>query len=298
MKEIIITGASGFIGSSLSKHLEAVGFKVLRLSLREKNWKSKISPEAYAIIHLAAISNDERKHSLSDYNSVNIELTKEVYDHFSQSDIKKFLFFSSVKAVTESVATGTLSETDMPRPSTDYGYSKRQAELHVLGNVAERKLVYVLRPCVVHGPDKKGSISLLFKFVMKGIPYPLGSFHNERSFLSITNLNFLVHQLCDKDIKSGIYNLSDSERISTVELVKIISRVLKKSPKIWKVNKKLVIFIAKVFGVLELPISTHTLNKLTGNYVVSNSKILQELQVELPLSLEQGIKQTITSFNK
>ena len=298
MKKIIITGASGFIGSSLSYYLEKQGYEVVKLSLRDKDWRNKTLPAAHAVIHLAAITNDDKKHSEADYKAVNLELTKAIYHHFLQSNIKRFLFFSSVKAVTESFPIGALLETEKAQASTAYGYSKQQAELHLLETSPGDKLVYILRPCVVHGPNSKGSVNLLYKLVNKGIPYPLGSFQNSRSFLSIDNLNFLVNQLCTKEVKSGIYNIADSESISTVELVNIINSTLKKSSKIWKVNKKLVIFISKVFGVLKLPLSTQTLNKLTGNYVVSNNKILQELQVELPLSLEQGIKQTIASYNK
>ena len=105
-----------------------------------------------------------------------------------------------------------------------------------------------------------------------------------------------MHSLCINSAKSGIYNLADTKSRSTVELVKIINEVLKKSPKLWKVNKKLVIFIAKVCGGLGLPFSTQKMNKLTGNYEVSNNKILKELQVALPLSSKEGLVHTLASF--
>lgn len=83
--------------------------------------------------------------------------------------------------------------------------------------------MYVLRPCMIHGPGNKGNLNLLNKLVSKNIPWPLGAFENKRSFCSIDNLMFIFRELIEReDIPSGIYNVADDEPLSTNELIGLI----------------------------------------------------------------------------
>lgn len=299
MKEIIITGASGFVGKNLSLFLTDAGYKVTPLSLRDSNWKSKISKSAFAVIHLAGLAHDlKNTNNDDDYYRVNTELTKELYDHVLTTEIQKFMFFSSVKAVADSVGDDILYEDHQAAPQTVYGKSKRLAEEYILDNLPENKKVYILRPCMIHGPHNKGNLNLLYSVVKKGVPYPLAAFDNQRSFLAIDNLNFLVGKLCEKDVSSDTFNLSDSGYLSTVQVVQIINDVLKKRAKLWKVNKKSLKFAAAVGTKLKLPLTTERLNKLTESYQVSNQKILDALGVTLPVNIDKGIMKTIDSFTK
>jgi len=159
------------------------------------------------------------------------------------------------------------------------------------------KLTYILRPCMIHGPGNKGNLNLLYKVVMKGIPYPLGAFENRRSFCSIDNLSFVISELIEKEIASGIYNVGDDESLSTNELIILMATSINKPVRIWKWNKTLVQLVAKVGTLFHLPLNTERLHKLTDNYVVSNAKIKQALGIDkMPFRAEDGFKKTVKSF--
>ena len=108
-----------------------------------------------------------------------------------------------------------------------------------------------------------------------------------------------IKQLLQKKINSGIYNIADDHVLSTNELVALIGRTLNKKVTILKIPTKLVLFISKLGDILPLPINSDRLEKLTENYVVSNDKIKQALQIEnLPINGVEGLETTIKSFTK
>jgi nucleoside-diphosphate-sugar epimerase len=150
---------------------------------------------------------------------------------------------------------------------------------------------------MIHGPNNKGNLNLLYNFVSKGIPYPFGRYVNKRSFVSVDNLCFIINELIDNPkIESGIYNIADDISLSTINLVQIMSEVLHKPTKIINFPKLFVSFIAKIGDFFPIPINSERLLKLTENYEVSNLKIKKAIQKKLPLSSIEGIKKTITSF--
>lgn len=297
MNNIILTGASGFVGNNLICYLDKL-YKIHSISRVEL---STINPQLLntnAIIHLAGKAHDLKKASdPQEYYQVNFELTKKLYDAFLQSDAKKFIFVSSVKAAADSV-NGILTEEVTPDPKTDYGKSKLMAEQYIQSqSLPEGKSYYILRPCMIHGPGNKGNLNLLYQFVKKGIPYPLAGFDNKRSFLSVENLCFIIKELIEKDdIPSGVYQVADDEPFSTNEVVAILSATINKKPKLWKIPPGLVRTVAKLGDALHLPLTTERLNKLTESYVVSNQKIKQAIGKDLLLTSKKGLEITATSF--
>ncbi|UMQ43804.1 NAD-dependent epimerase/dehydratase family protein [Chryseobacterium sp. Y16C] len=298
---ILVTGASGFVGKNLSTFLQNKECKTNALSLRNENWKADFLKSVDAIIHLAGKAHDISNVSDSDeYYKINRDLTIELFNGFLNSDIKKFFYFSSVKAVADSVE-GILTEDEVANPVTHYGKSKIEAERYILSqNLPEGKKVYIIRPCMIHGPGNKGNLNLLYKIVEKGLPWPLASFHNQRSFLGIDNLNYLIYEMLIKnDLQSGVYNFADDKALSTNELISTVNKALGKKAKLWKVSKGLIEKTAGLGDKLKLPLNSERLKKLTESYVVSNQKIKSALGIEkLPLSAEEGLIKTIKSFKK
>ena len=296
---ITITGISGFVGQNLSKYLRDQGHFLNGLSLRNENWSLDKSSEA--IIHLAGKAHDTSNTSDSEsYFKVNRDLTISLFDQFLNSDIKDFFYFSSVKAVADTI-DGILEENFAGNPQTPYGQSKFEAENYLLQqNLPAGKRLFIIRPCMIHGPGNKGNLNLLYKVVEKGIPWPLASFQNHRSFLSIDNLNFLILKiLLNKEIATGVYNFADDQALSTNELVRIIANVSGKKEKLWKLNAQLISGIAKIGDFTKLPLNSERLKKLTESYVVSNTKVKNALKISsLPVSAEEGLKKTIKSFQK
>jgi len=309
--KILISGASGFIGTNLrtylKEHLQGADFYLLvrkktgapRELLWEELATSKLDVDA--VIHLAALAHDT-KNTLDEsaYFSVNFELTKLLYDWFLNSTAKRFIYVSSVKAIAD-VVHGCLTEEHEPTPVTAYGRSKLKAEEYIrqLSLGRNDKKFYILRPCMVHGPGNKGNLNLFYKFVLKGLPYPLGAFENTRSFLSIDNFCFVCQRLLTEDIGSGVYNLADDEPLSTKDLFGIIAETSNRKAKVWNIPKGIVRTMARTGGLFKLPINTERLEKLTENYVVCNRKIKDVLNIKsMPVGVKEGIVKTISSFNK
>ena len=293
---IIITGATGFVGKNLSKFLKEKGHHISPLSLR-KAWE--LDQNAEAIIHLAGKAHDTKNTSAEkEYFEINTELTKKLFKEFLNTTVQDFIYFSSVKATADTVE-GFLDENHPSNPQTPYGKSKWEAEKYLLSkNLPSGKRLFIIRPCMIHGPGNKGNLNLLYKFVQKGIPYPLAAFENKRSFLSIDNLNFLIlEMLSNKNVGSGIYNFADDEVLSTNELVKLIANTSGKKEKLWKISSKLISATAKMGDVMKLPLNSERLKKLTENYWVSNQKIKNALGIaKLPVSASEGLEKTIKSF--
>jgi nucleoside-diphosphate-sugar epimerase len=295
MKNILIIGASGFVGKNLIKYLRDVQFEV---SSYIRNTRLDFS-NSYTVIHLAGKAHDLKKTSnLDEYYQVNTELTQKVFDAFLDSDARVFITLSSVKAVADEVQ-GELNEQHIPYPITHYGKSKLLAEQYILSiEIPKGKRVYILRPCMIHGPGNKGNLNLLYKLASKGIPWPLGTFDNKRSFCSIDNLMFIIKELIERaDIPSGVYNVADDETLSTNDVISILAESQNKRAKIWKFSKSLIQFLAKLGDVFRLPLTTERLQKLTESYVVSNQKIKSAIGKPLPVSAKNGLLKTFNSFH-
>ena len=294
--KIAITGASGFVGTNLRDYLKT-SHEVLTMSIRyQTNQEFKIKGDA--IIHLAGKAHDLKKVSNpKDYYEANFELTKQLYDAFLASESAVFVFMSTVKAVADEVK-GILSENEEPDPKTHYGIAKHQAEEYILlKQLPIGKRVYVLRPCMIHGPGNKGNLNLLYQLVAKGLPWPLGAFENQRSFLSIENLCFVINELLENEnIPSGVYQIADDEPLSTNQLIELLGMSLGKKSSIWSIPVSWIKGVAKLGDNLFLPLNSERLQKLTESYVVSNQKIVKALNKPMPVNAKEGLIKTFESF--
>lgn len=308
--KILITGVHGFVGSNLVKALskEHTIYGLDIISPTKDGVRFTFSwdfldkpdeiPEVDAIIHLAGKAHDTKNQTVSDvYFKVNTGLTQKIFDYFLASKkAKKFIFFSTAKAAADKV-DGILTEDVIPSPVGPYGESKIAAEKYIQEHLTDDKQVYILRPCMIHGPGNKGNLNLLYGVVKKGIPWPLGAFENRRTFTSIDNLCFVINGLLTKDVPSGIYNMGDDEALSTNELIEEICKSLGKKAHIWRLPKGLMYGVAKIGGALHLPLDSERLRKLTENYISSNAKIKKALGVEkMPIDARLGLKKTLDSF--
>ena len=309
--KLLITGIHGFVGSNLvesfkSEH-EIYG---LDIQTPDKNGIVKTYswdqidqlPKVDVVIHLAGKAHDTKKIAEAGiYFRVNRDLTCKIFDWFLNSEANIFIFFSSVKAAAETVAGDELTEDVVPAPVGPYGESKLAAEEYILSKSEEasgkNKKTYILRPAMIHGPGNKGNLNLLYKLVSKRFPWPLGAFDNKRSYTSIKNLIFVIEKILMSKKEGGIFNIADDNCLSTNELIELISRTINRRIVILKINKKLIILLARAGTKLKLPLDTERLRKLTENYVVSNRKIKEYLEIDvLPVSVQDGIVLTIKNF--
>ena len=327
--KILITGVHGFVGTNLvnalSKKHTIYGLDIIapvKDGVRYTfSWdyldKEDGIPEIDAIIHLAGKAHDTKNQSAADvYFKVNTGLTQKIFDwYLAHPTAKKFIQFSTVKSAADRVEGEFLTEECIPTPVGPYGESKIAAENYIIEKFAPEALtrpfhnftdedavvngkkVYIMRPCMIHGPGNKGNLNLLYGVVSKGIPWPLGAFENRRSFTSIGNLQEVIKGLLTKDAPSGIYHMGDDEALSTNELIEVICSALGKKAHIWNIPCGLMNGFAKIGDVLHLPLNTQRMQKLTENYVVSNAKIKAALGMkEMPVRAKDGLRETIKSF--
>lgn len=297
MIKVAITGSTGFVGTNLKSYLHDT-CNIESLSVRYVP-NQEINIDADVLIHLAGKAHDLKKVSKpEDYYEANFELTKQLFDSFLFSDATVFIFMSTVKAVADKV-DGILTEDLIPNPQTHYGIAKYKAEDYILNQkLPEGKRVYILRPCMIHGPENKGNLNLLYKLVSKGVPWPLAAYKNERSFLSIENLCFVIKTIIkNKNLDSGVYNIADDEFISTNELIQIISSVTNKRNISIGIPRFIIGGFAKIGDLIRFPLNSESLQKLTENYKVSNQKIKSAIGIEeFPNSAQKGLEKTIKSF--
>ena len=290
---IFLTGSTGFVGNYIKKYLTN-SFQFFDFKRQEI-----IEIKEDIVLHFAGKAHDLKNASKPNlYYEVNTELSKKIFDAFLNSKAKVFIILSSVKAVADSNQE-ELTEADIPHPNTDYGKSKLLAEQYILNKpLPKGKRVYILRPCMIHGPGNKGNLNLLYKFVKNGILWPLGSFENKRSFCSIDNFCFIINELIENDqIPSGIYNIADNEPLSTNKVIGLIAESQKKKIYVWNIPKFLINNLANFGDFLRLPFNTERLNKLTETFIVSNNKIKKAINKPLPISTQDGLIKTFNSFN-
>ncbi len=309
---ILITGVHGFVGSNLVSALKDCNtIYGVDIVAPEKDGVAKTFawddldsgrlPDVDAIIHLAGKAHDTSNKADSDiYFKVNTGLTQKCFDYFlAHTQIKKFVFFSSVKAAVDKVPGDVLTEEVKPCPVGPYGESKVKAEEYILSSLdkAAGREVVILRPCMIHGPGNKGNLNLLYGFVKKGLPWPLGAFDNRRSFTSVDNLKAVITGLLNRAVESGIYNMADDAPLSTNELIGVMCSAMDKRARVWKLPKGLIMLGARLGDALHLPLNSFRLNKLTENYVVSNAKIKKALGIDkMPVDARHGLASTIKSF--
>lgn len=312
--KILITGVHGYVGSYLVEALkdDHVIYGLDIFSQKNDGIENTFhwialdeleGMELGAIIHLDNYSHNSKSKD-APYVPLDerADYTRKIFDYFLASNMKKFIFLSSVKAVATEV-DDVLTEDVVPSPHGPFGESKLASENYILSRQAEweakGKEVYILRPCIIHGPKSKGGLNLLYNVVRKGIPWPLGSFDSKHSFTFINNLCFVMKSLLTRSIASGVYNMADDEAISNNRLIALICKTIGKKPRIWHVSKSTMDLMAQLGDFLHLPLNTRRLLKLTQNFVVDNAKIKAALGIEhMPVCAKDGLERTVMSFRE
>lgn len=234
-RRILLTGATGFVGTYLTPVLRRQGFAVDAVGRTETgplgpntDWRPFLRGDTDAVIHLAGRAHvmlEEAVDPEAEYDRVNRGATLALAEQAIAAGIRRFVYVSSVKAMGE---RGLDLAPSMPCVPTDpYGRSKLAAEegLRALGPDLD---CVILRPPLVYGPGVKANFLALMKAVNKGVPLPLGMVRNRRSLISLRNLSdVLIHAL---DCPPGIYCPTDPEPVSTPALVRGLGEAMGRAP--------------------------------------------------------------------
>jgi len=301
---ILVTGASGFIGSALVPSLIAKNHAIVTMGrhcsssfspkVKQQRIDSLTEPSAWqnllagidAVVHLAGISSDT---DIEVLKKINVDSTRLLVEAAIEHGVKRFIFISSVKAMGES-SRHPFSEKTPPHPTSPYGISKWEAEQTIMR--CKHKLEYViLRPPMVYGPNVRGNFLQLLKLVRKGFPLPLGMVSNARSLLFIDNIVDAVLCCLDHDAAANqTFLISDNEYCSVPQLLHHIAHCMNKRIILPSVPISLLRFLAALTGKKE------TISRLTESLAVDISRITDTLNWQPPYSMQEGIQQTVDWF--
>ncbi|MDA0149404.1 UDP-glucose 4-epimerase family protein [Vibrio sp. LaRot3] len=310
--KVLLTGATGFVGSHLMRFLEKQSYTVSTLgrtlvaeSAFHYNVSSINGKESYiealleqeVVVHCAARAHVMKDNSLdpkNEYRETNVLGTLNLARQAAQCGVRRFVFVSSIKVNGENTKNGNPFTCKSPlNPNDAYSESKAEAEGKLLELAAETGLeVVIIRPTLVYGPGAKANFASLMNLVSKGIPLPFGCIKdNRRSLVSITNLvNLIITCIEHPKATNQVFLVSDDYDLSTYEIIRQMSAALGKpnwqlSVPVWCYQ-----FLGKIFGKSDL------VNRLVGSLQVDISHTKETLGWSPSQSIEDGFKETAQAF--
>ena len=243
---IAITGANGFVGRELCRagaqhQLRAIsgpsGAAPGPALSDQREW-ARLLQGCEAVIHLAGrahVLREEAADPLAEFRRVNVEGAVNVARAAIEARVRRFVFVSSI-GVLGSSSKEILRESSTPAPTELYALSKYQAELALrqLAHSGDLELT-IVRPPLVYGPGVKGNFHRVLRLVSLGVPLPLGSLHELRSFIGVRNLcGALLACALQPEANGEMFLVSDGEDISTAELIATLARAMNKGRLVYR----------------------------------------------------------------
>jgi nucleoside-diphosphate-sugar epimerase len=298
MSLIVLTGTTGYIGQNLTKYFNSKSKKNKSISLRFQNWHKMMPLETETIIHLAAINLNPQDSAFDEeYFRVNTELTSKLFRYFLNSNAKTFIFLSTTELIDKHISEVT--EDAKVNPTNPFLQSKLDAEQFILKqDLPEGKRSIILRVAPVYGRETKSTLHDTFSFC-KRFPWFFGVFDTKQSFCNIDNLTEIIAQIAENtSVSSGIYNVADSDPISSVQLVNWIAEVFDKKAKIIKVPKGILNLFAKTGNMFNWEFNSKKLFELSHSRIIVGNKILAALDKnKMPVDTETAVLKTIEYYN-
>lgn len=290
--KVLVTGSNGFIGKNLVSQLKNNKDISLTLSSRvssrfsegninqfiltsidsSTDWK-EILEDIDIVIHLAGIAHNNYSNFKSgvqdEYRKINVEATLNLANQAIRANVKRFIYLSSIKVNGEAtVKNRPFTAEDVPNPQDLYAKLKLEAEISLKKITTNSKTeLVIIRPVLVYGPGVKGNLLSLIKWIKFGIPLPLRSIENKRSFVSIRNLVDFINICLEHPYAANqVFLVSDNSSISTSRLIRKLAIFLKKRLILIPFPQKILKFILIILGKKEMA------HKLLGSLEVNIQK--------------------------
>ena len=315
MIRVLVTGASGFIGSALVRSLlrdqryrpiAAIRRKATPRATDvdcvtvgdldgEADWSPALE-DVDVVIHAAArvhVTSESSDDPLAEFRKVNLQGTMNLARQAADRGVKRFVFISSVKVNGEASEIGhPFQADDVPGPEDPYGISKAEAEQALLELAEASGMdVVIVRPVLVYGPGVKANFQRMLTWISRGVPLPLGRINNKRSLVALDNLVDLIIVCIDHPMAANqILLVSDGEDVSTTELLQRVGRSLGRRPYLIPVPVFLINLLAGIVHKKELS------RRLTGNLQVDITKTRELLNWEPPVRMDDALQATARSF--
>lgn len=308
MKKILVTGANGFIGKALVKVLLKNNF-IVSVLVRKKNiFPKKVNVFQISnfydatkvraafdgvdcIVHLAGQAHKVHIDSKNEMNKddeirrINTTFTVELAKYAVKCGVKRFIFLSSISVNGIRTENFSFSEKDLPNPQDPYSLSKYEAEQGLIKVSKNNDLkIVIIRAPLVYGLNAKGNFARLLKWASSKntIPLPLGNINNLRSFIALDNLiDFIITCILNPKAINQIFLISDDEKYSTTEFIKIILKLFNKKARLFSFPQSWILLLSKLFGkeedalrlISSLEIDSSKARKLLGWKAVTNMDI-------------------------
>lgn len=311
---ILVTGATGFVGSGVIMRLLQVK-KLVRAAARsemhqfsekvdrvrvgdlnpEIDWSDALSG-IDCIVHLAArvhVMRDEAVDPLTEFRRVNVEGTLNLARQGALAGVRRFVFVSSIKVNGESTVPGKpFSPDDPPDPQDPYGTSKYEAERALLELVSETGMeVVIIRPPLVYGPGVKANFASMMSWLDRGVPLPLGSVNNKRSFVALDNLiDLIVTCLDHPKAANQTFLVSDGADMSTTQLLQRMGHALGKPARLIPVPVGVMQVAANLLG------KGAVAQRLFGSLQVDSSKARDLLGWKPGVTVDVALRKTADAF--
>ncbi|MBD1399109.1 UDP-glucose 4-epimerase family protein [Pelovirga terrestris] len=307
MSNILITGATGFVGRGLCSRLLVEG-RNLRCAVRQASSIANsvaigdIGPDTHwdealkgidTVVHLAArvhVMKDNSSDPLAGFRCVNVDATLNLARQATVTGVKRFIFLSTVKVNGEKTTSDhPYTEQDAHQPQDPYGISKQEAEDGLLRLAEETGLeVVIIRPPLVYGPGVKGNFQSMMRWIGKGIPLPLGAIHNQRSLVALDNLVDVIISCIDHPAAAGqTFLVADGEDLSTTDLLRRVGQAMGKPARLIPVPMSVLKLGARLLGKQTMA------QRLCGNLQVDISKAREVLGWTPPVSVDEGLGRAV-----
>lgn len=254
MMRVMVTGASGFVGSALTARLVQSGLSVVAVGRRRrKNCPAHTyieadltractffheSPKVDCIVHLAGrahILGSLNQGQLDSYREVNRDAAVRLARAALIAGVKRFIFVSSIGVNGSFTKSSPFTEQSPAAPQTDYAISKWEAEVELQHLLSDTSMeLVIIRPPLIYAADAPGNFGRLLRAVDSGMPLPLKRVVNLRSVISRDNfVNFL--ELCVRHCSAAgeLFLVKESEPVSTPDIIRAISAGLGRVPRLF-----------------------------------------------------------------
>lgn len=313
--KIVVSGASGFLGSHLVNQLaKDERFRVCATSRKNTrcadadriehliipdissttDWSEALI-DCDVVIHTASIvhlMDYKESTDITKYRQVNLDGTMNLAKQAAAKGVKRFIFISSIKVNGEQTnnARPFLAD-DIPYPQDSYSQSKYEAEMALLTLSRELLMeIVIIRPPLIYGPGVKGNFMQMLRWLKKSHFLPFKGIKNKRSFVSVYNLNDLIIQcITHPNAANQIFLASDNSDLSTPELLIKLGRIMNVKLALFSLPMWILSFLALVTG------KQNELQRLRSSLQVDITKTCNLLDWQPMLTLEEGLEKTVRS---
>lgn len=315
MTQVLLTGASGFVGAAVQAHLLGDSRFVVRSVYRQvsqqlsprlqvcqvpglepdTDWQTALQ-DIEVVIHCAArvhVMNERDSDPLAAFRRVNVQGTLRLAEQAAQSGVRRFIYLSSIKVNGESTLPGrSYTADDQPAPLDPYGVSKLEAEQALQALSAKTGMeVVIIRPVLVYGPGVKANFRSMMSWLNRGVPLPLGAITNKRSLVALDNLvDLIVTCIHHPAAANQVFLVSDDEDLSTSDLLRRMALALGRPARLLPLPMWLLSGSAHLLGKSALS------QRLCGSLQVDIEKTKALLEWTPAISVDGALAKTAKDF--